>query len=61
MIKFKVGDKVVMVRQDIAEEHRAPPVEFPSVGVVESVLWYSVMVEGSNYFWPAESLELLKE
>lgn len=68
MSKFKIGDKVVMVRPDIAEMHYAPANEFPSVGTVKAIQkpfeggnsdWESVTIkEGLGFYWAVDALEL---
>lgn len=65
--KFKVGDKVVMVNPEIADDFFAPAHRFPKVGTIsminvndeEGVVRIQEDVQQWN--WPVEALELYKD
>lgn len=62
---FKVGDKVRLVHPELAEAVHADSETFPEVGVVYELTNNStqswVRVEGTPYFWPNSSIELVQQ
>lgn len=65
--KFKVGDKVVMVNPEIADDFFAPANRFPKVGTVcVADTWgegiaVRIQEDGQQWNWPVEALELYKD